>query len=686
MMVTITVFDPTGQVDFSFPITDKPVRLGKGEGCHKILSELPANGPQLEIEFETDQNRLLVRRLSSASEVCIGDQKIGGDGEIWSAGSELRIGSYRLTNDLGAANGPISSQDRFSVEAKTGENYLSLTPGVPMNCSLRVTNHSDREVTGALLVEINGQPVKWCTGAGNMGRAFTPNEERTFTLTFTAPTNSTVKAGTYQLDVTAIPDSRVEKFRSGGNSITVIVERFTQHSHRIDRLLRFNPLLGFIFRSARFNFEVNNIGNCDDTYSLAAAPNSDSDERTEYRFIDTGAPKASLEVGVGNSNAAQLQVKRPLLWFPMWKGHRFNASIANSANQIIRFTQLSVIWLVLIIAGLGWLGWLGMKILMGPGFAQPPIASLSKLDVNREGGNPDDPIKAGDSVTVTWNAPNASVVDIYQVGDNDALKTIVKDHKAEDQKFTITGGFDKMVKLRVVARNSFGQAEKDIDVPIDFVPAKVQFNPTSPVRLVLDPSSGGQSPGIKIGWVVEGKAISGVTFDGEAVEKIDSRYKYPSASTTYDLAVNYSNNQKSLVRKFDVVVIIPTPTPPPSPTPTPPAPECFRFRPEWPVGSDKAAKRNANSIKKGDQVLLVWEVKGADSIRIMQNDGVGDSNLTQTNQASGQVDISPQRTTSYSLIAVKAGQQITCRPVTVTVNCREVKPTPPFYEWKPCKK
>jgi len=682
MMVTITVFDPTGQVDFSFPITDKPVRLGKGEGCNKILSELPANGPQLEIEFETDQNRLLVRRLSSTSEVWIGDQKIGGDGEIWPAGSELGIGSYRLTNDLGAANGPISGQDGFSVKAKTGEDYLSLTPGVPMNCSLRVTNHSEREVTGALLVEINGQPVKWCTGAGNMGRAFTPNEERTFTLTFTAPTNSTVKAGTYQVDVIAIPDSRVEKFRSGGNSITVIVERFTQHSHRIDRLLRFNPLLGLIFRSARFNFEVNNIGNCDDTYSLAAAPNSDSDERAEYRFIDTGASKASLEVGVGNSNAAQLQVKRPWLLFPMWKGHRFNASIADGANQIVRFTQLSMVWPILVVGLLVLLGWQGLRMWRTPEFQQMPGITL---DLDQEGRNPDDPIKAGEPVTVIWDAPYATVVDIYQVGDNDALKTIVKDHNAGEQKFTISRGFDKTVKLRVVARNSFGQAEKDIEVPIDFVPARVQFNPTSPVRLVLDPSSGGQSAGIKIGWGVEGKAISGVTFDGEAVEKIDSRYKYPTASTTYDLAVNYSNNQPPLVRKFDVVVVIPTPTPPPSPTPTPPAPECFTFKAEWPVGSDKAAKRNANSIKKGDQVLLVWEVKGADSIRIMQNDGVGDSNLTQTNQASGQVDISPQRTTSYSLIAVKAGQQITCRPVTVTVNCKYFSPTK-LVEWKPCKK
>lgn len=681
-MITITVLDPAGEVDFNFPLTDKPVRLGKGEGCNKILSELPANGPQLEIEFESDQNRLLTRRLSSASEVWIGDQRISGDTEIWPAGSELRIGGYRLTNDMDTPNGPISVQDRFSVEAVAGENYLNPTPGVPMNCSLRVINHSARNVTGALLVEINGQPVKWVDGAGNMGRAFTPYEERTFTLIFTAPANSTVKAGTYQVDVTAIPDSRVEKFRSGGNSLTVKVERFPQHSQRIDRLLRFNPLFGFIFRSARFNFEVNNTGNCDDKYLLAAASNSDSDERTEYQFTDTGASKTSLEVDMGNTSDAQLQVRPPMLWLPLWKGHRFNASIANSANQIIRFTQFSVVWLVLIIAGLGWLGWQGFKMWRTPEFQQMPGITLG---VNREGGNPDDPIRAGEPVTVTWDAPYASVVDIYQVGENDVLKPIVKEFDARKQEFRITNGFDKTVKLRVIARNSFGQAEKDIEVPINFVPARVQFNPTSPVRIVLDPASGGQSAGIKIEWVVEGKAISGVTFDGESVEKTDSRYKYPMASTTYDLVVNYSNNQPSLVRKFEVVVITPTPTPIPSPTSTPPAPECFTFKAEWPTGSDKAAKRNANSIKKGDRVLLVWDVKGADSIRITQNDGVGDSNLTQTNQPSGQVDISPQRTTSYSLIAIKAGQPVKCNPVTVTVNCKYFSPTK-LVEWKPCKK
>lgn len=291
-------------------------------------------------------------------------------------------------------------------------------------------------------------------------------------------------------------------------------------------------------------------------------------------------------------------------------------------------------------------------------------------------------------MTVTWDAPYASVVDIYQVGENGALKEIVKNHNAGEKKFTISSGFEKTVKLRVIARNSFGQAEKDIEVPINFVPARVQFNPTSPVRIVLDPASGGQSAGIKIGWVVEGKAISGVTFDGESVEKNDSRYKYPTAPTTYDLVVNYSNGQPSLVRKFEVIVITPTPTPPPSPTPSPTPPRCDpsnQFNVIWPEGSGKAAKRPATAIKKGDGVMLAWDVKGADSVRIMQDEGSGSSLLSTGSQVSGSVPISPQRKTTYTLILVKSGQEVVCKSVAVAVKCRYGRKTPPFYEWRDCQ-
>ncbi len=679
MMATITVIDSEGKVDFNFPLADKPVRLGKGENCNKVLPELPVSGPQLEIEYDAGQNRLLARRLSSDCEVWIGDQRIGDGSAIWPAEIELRIGTYRLTNDLGSANRPISAQDGFSVEIKSGEDYLSLTPGAPMNCSLRITNQSARNVTGALHVEINGQPIKWCAGAGNMGRAFTPYEERTFTLTFTAPTDSTVKAGTYQVDVTAIPDSKVEKFRSGGDSLTAIVERFPQHSQRIDRLLRFNPLFGFIFRSARFNFEVNNTGNCDDTYSLATAPNSDSDERTEYQFTDTGAPKTSLEAAVGNVNAAQLQVQRPLLWFPLWKGHRFNASIANSANQIVRFTQLSVVWLILVTGLLGWLGWHAGMILLKP-----------KFEIEKTGFKPDK-IEAGDKVEVFWKALRASTVDIYQVMGNQQQPKSLLQNRAGSSEGEEIGPFEKDIELLFIARNFWGEDRTTLPIPVGFQEATIRFITENPKRLQLT-ETGSVDMSVEF-EVVKGKFISEVTINGDPVTEVAGKYSYPispEGSKQYVVEVRYSNSQKVTKDTFRVIVDKPTPTPSATPTPSPtPLTDCS-LSAIWPatVVERMERRRNATNIHRGDMIDLKWEVRDADRIKItQQTDGNGPTTFLESTRVADKQEVIPplKRSTTFTLIAFKNGQQTICNSVRIVVNCKDRSLTNLLGEWKPCR-
>ena len=317
---------------------------------------------------------------------------------------------------------------------------------------------------------------------------------------------------------------------------------------------------------------------------------------------------------------------------------------------------------------------------------RPPILQQPNIvfDVERLNGKPGDRIGVGDPIILKWTVQNASLIDIDLVDGNGSRNPLQHDIDASVGEYRIPGGFSKTTDLVITAKNGSGDKseERRIKIVIDFEEASIRFLTPSGQTVRMDGAVRGPCPGMNIAWEITGKAIRNVTFDGETVKLKDERCKSvfpPSAS--YDLVVNYSNDHDPTVKKFLVLAEVPTPTPVPSPTPSPTPPRCDpsnQFNVIWPEGSDKGKKRAATAIKKGDRVILTWDVKGADSVKITQDEGNGTSLLPTNSQPSGRVEVSPQRRTTYTLILVKSGQEVVCKSVPVTVNCRGFAPNLKF--------
>lgn len=696
-MRTITVLN-NDKVYTYILVEEIPVSIGKGDGCDYVLPALSVDGPQLVIVWNSQKERIEVTRLRPDCEFLLDGKPLGDSAAVWTKQMKLTAGPYLFKHDLEEEVTPVNG-DRFVVSVHHNDRHLALTPGRANECLMSVINNSAREVDGSVSVLIDGRSVKWVEGVGRLNPHFGANEDRAVALRFTAPRSSAQKAGNYRATISA--RSSVSDFGSGSDSINLLIEKFFRHELKVERSLRFNHIFGLVFRAARFNAKVGNQGNCPDSYDLMIEADADSKENTSYLFADTDSPQTELSVESGEARTTQVVVRPPLLWFPMWRRHNFSVQAISHGNhqalseygqqnggtRPVRFTQFSVVWLILAAILLGWLAWRGYRMWRPPILQQPNIV----FDVERLNGKPGDRIGVGDPIILKWKVQNASLIDIYRVDESGTRIQLQQDFDASVGEYRIPGGLTKTTDLVIIAKNGSGDKseERRIKIEIDFEEANIHFLTPSGQRVRLDGSVSGPCPGMNIAWEITGKAIRNVTFDGETVKLKDERCKpvFPPSSS-YDLVVNYNNDHDPTVRKFLVLAEVPTPTPVPSPTPSPTPPRCDPsnvFNVIWPEGSDKGKKRAATAIKKGDRVLLTWDVKGADSVRIMQDEGNGTSLLPTSSQVSGNVEISPQRRTTYTLILVKSGQEVVCKSVPVTVNCRGFAPNLKFSKWEPCK-
>lgn len=692
-MPRITVFDNQGEEKYNFPLNERPVFVGRGEDCDIQLPDLPAFGKQLRIEWKNQERSILATRLTPDCEVELNGQSLSHHPTVWAEGVELHIGSYKFHHDH-LAEPARSTGDRFIVNVQQGHRNLALTPGRENSCLLNIQNHSAREVDCNISAMVDGRSVNWVTGAGLLTPQFTEMENRSVALHFKAPRTSAVKAGSYRAAITA--RSTVENYSPGSDSVSLIVERFFQHDLKIERLLRDNPIFGLMFRKARFNLKIANQGNCPDNYELQIENEADASEQAQSWFAGSSAQQTELEIESGQSRATMLFMRHPLLWLPLWKKRSFNVrSISQGARQAsaednqwdsqraVKFTQFSVIWLILAVALIGWLSWNAGTVWLKPEFVE-------EVSFKRKGGKLEDKIEAGDEVEVSWIVRRASSVDIFRVIKGKPPEEIKTGLKASDS-YT-TGKLESNVILQLVARNFFGEAQIDKEIPVGFQEARIIFLTPDPRRLMLDES---RHALLNVEWKVEighKEFIKEVSIDGQKVIESNGIYSYATeieGAKIFEVAVHYTNRDTPTSKPYRVMVDSPTPTPIPSPTPSPTPPRCDpsnQFSVIWPEKSDKAAKRPPTAIKKGDQVFLTWNVHGADSVRIMkEEEGSGRTMLQTDSQASGSVEINPQRRTNYTLILVKSGQEVECKSVSVAVKCRYGKKTPPFYEWRDCK-
>lgn len=703
-MPTITVLN-NDKVYTYILVEEIPVSIGKGDGCDYVLPALSVDGPQLVIVWNSQKERIEVTRLRPDCEFLLDGKPLGDSAAVWTKQMKLTAGPYLFKHDLEEEVTPVNG-DRFVVSVHHNDRHLALTPGRANECLMSVINNSAREVDGSVSVLIDGRSVKWVEGVGRLNPHFGANEDRAVALRFTAPRSSAQKAGNYRATISA--RSSVSDFGSGSDSINLLIEKFFRHELKVERSLRFNHIFGLVFRAARFNAKVGNQGNCPDSYDLMIEADADSKENTSYLFADTDSPQTELSVESGEARTTQVVVRPPLLWFPMWRRHNFSVQAIshgnhqalseygqqNSGTRPVRFTQFSVVWLILAALLASWLIWQGAKAIFTPEIVPSIEPTISGAD-----GNQGRPSEAGEPIKVTWKTNNAKFVDIYLVTENGSRQPL-KDGQGKDVQgidaargeFIIERGFDKSVDLVLVARNDFSSpVEKRIPVVINFPEAKIDIITENPKRLRLNETGHAETT---VEWqIIGGKFIKGVTFDGKPAIKAGDKYVqsiFPEGNKQYAIQVVYTNGHEATTDYFQVIVDQPTPTPPPpSPTPSPtPLTDCS-LSAIWPAGMVERMerRRNATNIHRGDVIGLKWEVRDADRIKItQQTDGNGPTTLLESTRVADKREGIPplERSTTFTLIAFKNGQQTICNSVKIIVNCQDRFPNP-LGKWKPCK-
>jgi hypothetical protein len=150
------------------------------------------------------------------------------------------------------------------------------------------------------------------------------------------------------------------------------------------------------------------------------------------------------------------------------------------------------------------------------------------------------------------------------------------------------------------------------------------------------------------------KDATEVQIDGQSQPASGSKAVSPGSDTTYSLvavgAGGKSPAQKVTIKVAAAVVAIPKPA-----------------INNFDLGSE--------SIQAGEKVKLIWSTQNADSVTIDPEVG--------TQKANGSVNVSPSKTTTYTLTAKGPGGTVTSSPQTLTVEAKAVVTAPTVTQTQP---
>ena len=265
------------------------------------------------------------------------------------------------------------------------------------------------------------------------------------------------------------------------------------------------------------------------------------------------------------------------------------------------------------------------------------LDALPQLAITRFGAEPDE-IESGESVTLSWVIEDAQSASIaggdfsYTIPEEDLAQGSVEvDALTQETVFVLTAsqGIDQATKRVVVS------IRERVDLPMISV-----FAPDEP-RVI-------EGERVTLNWETEGGESGEIT--GGASPYTIPEAELDSGSTTFDVTqettftLRVTNSQGSSTSNATITVV----------PADPPVIESF--------------EADADTIAQGSDVILSWQISGADSVIVSSTAGgnVFESS-TRAEAASGSVTVAPAVTTTYTLSAVNSAGATLSDPVTVTV-------------------
>jgi len=253
-------------------------------------------------------------------------------------------------------------------------------------------------------------------------------------------------------------------------------------------------------------------------------------------------------------------------------------------------------------------------------------------------------VQAGETVTLKWGTTNATKIEIIGIEKNDEVDLPLSG-SLEIWPLTST-----TYVLRAYGANNT-MVSKSLTVNVGQAPAvSINSFKASAAEVTLGET-------VTLTWTTKNAVsarIIGIEKGNETVVEVNGNIEvWPTATTTYILEATGSNG--AIASKSVTVTIKDEVTASPTPTPTP-----------TPVINVKITSFTASSttITKGDLVTLSWVTQNATSIKIVTSAGQTLSNRP----ASGSISVTPNKTTTFTLIASDSSGNEVSKPLTITVK------------------
>lgn len=504
----------------------------------------------------------------------------------------------------------------MAIEVELAQEEVKVDPGGSAQVVATIRNTGDHPDQVAL--EVEGLDTEWCA----IPVPFThlePGAEVKERILIRPPRSSESRAGVYPFLVRA---RSLDDGESGLAQANLVINPFSHLT------LDINPKRGrtnFFRREALFAVTVSNWGNTDLNLQLFA---SDPEQECTYEFESERVP---LKPGESQVLGLKVQpMKIPVLGSPRLYGFTVSTravenpyATANTQGQLERRALISptLIWIFALLV-MGFAVWL---------FTRPlPVEILEfRADPAQ--------IQEGEKATLSWVVRNATRLIIKPIGG--LIVEDITDRRRIDLGTTEVAP-TVTTTYQLIAENRYGNRSKEVTITVNRAPL-----PPPPVILsfTAEPEQVYQGEPVMLRWKVRNATILILTPPGQSLDPATPGFEHkPNRTTTYILIAK--NSAGKLVQKSVRVEVL-----------EPSQAQVVLFT------------ASPTEVSPGSLVTLRWEVQGAVKVEIDQ--GVG-----EVDPVSGQVELTPQKTTLYTLTATDAnGRQV---KASVTVKVKQEPPSP----------